>query len=129
MGATKTDWGESTWNSTHNSLHGIPELNGGIGRHSPQAMGASYAPPLHPTLAAVAHATGRMMLPRVNDRQRRMWPDVAHATVQSSEIGLSVDAADPRDGVSRKLARRGKLNRMSDSLPSEYRGSTLYTCN
>ena len=129
LAATRTDWGESTWNSTHNWAHGIPEGKaGGIGRHSPRAMGAAHAPPLHPTLAAVAHATGRVMLPRVNDRQRRMWPE-HDATKRSSELGLSLDPNDPRDSISRKMARQGKLRSLSETLPSEIRGSTLYTIN
>jgi len=60
----------SEWASTYAKSHHVP-----MGRFPASAMGAATMPPMHSELQALAWATGRTRRPKLNERQRKMWPE------------------------------------------------------
>lgn len=87
------------WRSTYTVVHGVPE-----GAHTPRAMGAATCAPMHPTHQQMAHALGRCMKPKINDRQRKMWPEHP-PNARCKDLGLVIDRNEPRYSFSRLLAK------------------------
>jgi len=112
--------GTDDWGSTHSKVHHVPH-----GRHSASAMGASTMPPMHPDMQQLAFTTGRTLRPKLDDRQRKMWPEHA-PQARCNDLGLRVDRRQPMYSISRSMTQacsRG-LGKLNDTHGKETWGAT-----
>jgi len=108
------------WASTYTDFHHVSG-----GRHSASAMGSSTAPPMHPTMQKLAYNTGRTIRPKLNDLQRKMWPEHA-PQARCNDLGLKLQPDQPAYSLNRAMAHTcsTKLSKMSDTHGREVWAAT-----
>jgi len=111
-------WSES-WSSITTKEFGVRGRRD-MGRHSSEAMGAAACQPLRPQLQDMAYAMGRVHKPKMNDRQRKMWPEHP-PQARGKDLGLKFDVTQPRYSFTRGMAHEcsNKLRKMSETRPRE----------